>query len=70
MTSETAPEWNDWPKEIWMAEREDYDQGVVSAVLSEHATIARWAGDTERDREFHRYLDRGSWTAFAKARDR
>lgn len=47
----------EWPREIWMAEREEHDQGVVSAVLSEHATIARWEGDTERDREFHRYID-------------
>jgi hypothetical protein len=47
----------EWPREIWMAEREDHDQGVVNAVLSEHATIARWEGDTERDREFHHYID-------------
>lgn len=47
----------EWPREIWMAEREDYDQGVVSAVLSEWATVPRWNGDTERDREFHRYID-------------
>lgn len=46
-----------WPREIWMAEREEHDQGVVSAVLSEHATIARWAGYEERDRDFHRYVD-------------
>ena len=46
-----------WPREIWMAEREAYDHGVVTAVLSEHATIARWDGDKERDREFHRYVD-------------
>lgn len=46
-----------WPREIWMAEREDHDQGVVHAVLSEHATISRWEGDTERDRDFHRYVD-------------
>lgn len=47
----------EWPREIWMAEREDHDQGVVSAVLSEWATVARWDGDKERDREFHRYVD-------------
>lgn len=47
----------EWPREIWMREREDHDQGVVSAVLSEHATIARWEGDKERDTEFHRYVD-------------
>lgn len=47
----------EWPREIWMAERDDHDQGVVSAVLSEHATIARFEGDTEHDREFHRYVD-------------
>lgn len=47
----------EWPREIWMAERERYDQGVVSAVLSEWATVARWEGDKEREREFHRYVD-------------
>ncbi len=47
----------EWPREIWMAERDDHDQGVVQAVLSEHATISRWEGDKERDREFHRYID-------------
>lgn len=49
-----APEW---PREIWMREREEHDQGIVSAVLSEHATIARWEGDKGRDAEFHRYVD-------------
>ncbi|MCA9368546.1 hypothetical protein KC887_09955 [Candidatus Kaiserbacteria bacterium] len=47
----------EWPREIWMAERDDHDQGIVSAVLSEHATVARFEGDTERAREFHRYVD-------------
>lgn len=46
-----------WPPEIWMAERDDYDQGLVYAVLSEEATISRWAGDQERDCEFHKYVD-------------
>jgi hypothetical protein len=47
----------EWPREIWMAECEDHGQGVVSAVLSVHATVARWEGDKEREREFHRYVD-------------
>lgn len=47
----------DWPREIWMAERDENDQGVVRAVLSEHATVARWEGDEERDCAFHRYVD-------------
>jgi hypothetical protein len=47
----------EWPREIWMGEREEHDQGVVTAVLSESATVARWEGDKERDREFHRYVD-------------
>lgn len=47
----------EWPREIWMAERDEHDQGVVRAVLSEHATVARWEGDSERDREFHHYID-------------
>jgi hypothetical protein len=51
------PDEIEWPREIWMAERDEHDQGVVSAVLSEHATVARFEGDVERDREFHRYID-------------
>lgn len=47
----------EWPREIWMAERDEHDQGVVRAVLWEHATVARWEGDSERDREFHHYID-------------
>lgn len=47
----------EWPREIWMAERIDHDQGVVTAVLSEHATVARFEGDKERERDFHRYVD-------------
>lgn len=47
----------EWPREIWMAERDEHDQGVVHAVLSEWATVARWEGDKERDREFHHYID-------------
>lgn len=54
MSDTDSPEW---PREIWMAERDEHDQGVVSAVLSEHATVARWEGDKERDRDFHRYID-------------
>lgn len=53
----SEPPRQEWPREIWMAERDEYDQGVVSAVLSEHATVARWEGDGERDRDFHRYID-------------
>ena len=55
-TDNTAPE-RIWPRELWMAEREEHDQGVVTAVLSQFATVARWAGDPERDREFHHYVD-------------
>lgn len=53
----TEPDVNEWPREIFMAERDAHDQGVVTAVLSEHATIARREGDKERDRDFHRYVD-------------
>ena len=35
----------EWPREIWMAERDEHDQGVVHAVLSEWATVARWVSD-------------------------
>ena len=45
-----------WPREIWAAERDEFDPTGIY-VLSEHATIARFAGDHERDREFHRYVD-------------
>lgn len=51
------PEAIEWPREIWMREREEHDQGVVRGVLSEWATVARWEGDEERDAEFHRYVD-------------
>lgn len=46
-----------WPREIWMAERHEHDQGLIYGVLSEHATISRFDGDKERDREFHHYID-------------
>lgn len=52
-----APKAPEWPRKIWMAEREEYDQGVVSAVLSKHATVERFEGDKERDRDFHGYVD-------------
>ncbi|WP_422028083.1 hypothetical protein [Roseovarius sp.] len=56
----------EWPREIWMAERDEHDQGVVSAVLSEHATVVRWEGDKQRDREFHRYVDEDIYDSHAK----
>lgn len=62
----SEPDSIEWPREIWMAEREDHDQGVVSAVLSEHATVARFEGDKERDREFHRYVDGDIFDSQAK----
>jgi pyridoxal/pyridoxine/pyridoxamine kinase len=40
-----------------MSGPDEHDQGVVTVVLSEHATIGRWEGDKERDRDFHRYVD-------------
>tara|TARA_Y100000310_G_scaffold324866_1_gene387308 strand:+ start:3904 stop:4269 length:366 start_codon:yes stop_codon:yes gene_type:complete len=56
----------EWPREIWVTERDDYDQGVVMAVLSEWATVARFEGDMERDREFHRYVDGDIFDSQAK----
>lgn len=56
-TSVKMSDQTEWPREIWMREREKHDQGVVTAVLSEAATIARWDGDAERDAEFHHYVD-------------
>lgn len=46
----------EWPREIWAAELGEFDP-VGDYVCSEHATIARHEGDTERDRDFHRYVD-------------
>lgn len=54
MTDET--EDLKWPREIWAAERGEFDP-TGTYVLSEHATIARFEGDQERDREFHHYVD-------------
>lgn len=57
-----APQ-QEWPREIWMREREDHDQGVVSAVLSLHATVARFDGCPETDRKFHGYVDQDILTS-------
>ena len=45
-----------WPRELWMRKPKYHDQGVVQAVLSEHATIARYEGD-ERYVDHHHYID-------------
>lgn len=45
-----------WPYEIFAAERKEHDI-YGTHVYSEHGTVARWEGDEERDREFHRYID-------------
>ncbi|MET3602197.1 hypothetical protein [Martelella mangrovi] len=45
-----------WPREIWAAEPGEFDP-VGSYVTSEHATVARHAGDAERHKAFHRYVD-------------
>lgn len=47
----------EWPEEIWLAELEEHHQGIGHVVLSEFATVSRWEGDQERDREFQRYVD-------------
>lgn len=46
----------EWPEEIWAAERSPHDVTGIH-VFSEHSTIARFDGDVEREREFHRYVD-------------
>ena len=46
----------EWPREIWAAERGDFEP-TGTHVFSVHATAARFEADTERDREFHRYVD-------------
>ncbi|MGQ3486078.1 hypothetical protein [Roseovarius pacificus] len=47
----------EWPREIWLAELDQHHNGQAHAALSEHATVPRWEGDEERDREFHMYVD-------------
>ncbi|MBU3262103.1 hypothetical protein KPG71_18940 [Roseovarius sp. PS-C2] len=47
----------EWPREIWLAALDQHHNGQAHAVLSEHATVPRWEGDKERDREFHKYVD-------------
>jgi anti-sigma factor RsiW len=46
----------DWPREIWAAELGEFEP-VGDYVCSEHATVARYEGDKERGRIFHRYVD-------------
>lgn len=60
------PRHIDWPRQIWMAERTEHDQGVVSAVLSEHATIARYEGDRLAALEYHPYVDMDVWVSAEK----
>ncbi|MCV6621857.1 MAG: hypothetical protein OIF51_08925 [Cellvibrionaceae bacterium] len=47
-----------WPREIW-AFQIDHDQHEMSGayVTSEHATLPRYEGDTERGRPVKRYVD-------------
>ncbi|MCV6826041.1 MULTISPECIES: hypothetical protein [Halocynthiibacter] len=63
MTEERA---NPWPREIFMGELEDNHNGSAYAVLSEAATVARWEGDEERDRDFHKYVDGDIFDSQAK----
>lgn len=45
-----------WPRQIWAAEKGEQDP-TGWHVFSEHATVARYEGDKEFEREFHRYVD-------------
>jgi len=47
-----------WPREIHAAEIK-HDEHEVSGtyLLSELATVPRWEGDEERDREWQKYVD-------------
>lgn len=45
-----------WPREIWCAPVGEYEFSG-DYVLSEWATVPRWEGDTERDRDWHRFID-------------
>jgi len=46
----------EWPRAIWAGERMP-DEISGYHVFSEHATIARFDGDIECEREFHCYVD-------------
>ncbi|RAP40015.1 hypothetical protein BYZ73_17125 [Rhodovulum viride] len=46
----------EWPREIWAAQP-DPDDAERRHVLSEHATVPRFEGDSERDCAFHRCVD-------------
>lgn len=57
MTVETQDEdVSEWPREIWAREHDQFDAMGIH-VFSEHATVPRYEGDTERDGEHHRYVD-------------
>lgn len=45
-----------WPREIWCAPVGEHEFSG-DYVLSEWATVPRWEGDTERDRDWHRFID-------------
>lgn len=54
----TTPEY-DWPREIFAAEiYHDHHEMSGTYVTSEHATVPRYEGDRERDRQFKAYVDR------------
>ncbi|RBO54032.1 hypothetical protein DSD19_06100 [Rhodovulum sp. BSW8] len=46
----------EWPREIWAAQAEP-DGAEGRHVFSEHATVPRFEGDSDRDCAFHRYVD-------------
>jgi hypothetical protein len=53
-----APEDAKWPREIFAAEIKHDEHEVTGIyVTSEFATVARYEGDAEREREFQRYVD-------------
>lgn len=53
---QTDAEETKWPREIWAAKMGEFEPTGIY-VCSEFATVARWEGDKERDREFQRYVD-------------
>lgn len=56
MSDHPDTDLTEWPRAIWAGERMPNEISRYH-VFSEHATIARFDGDIEREREFHCYVD-------------
>lgn len=64
MTDSKAP---NWAREIFAAEiKHDGHEVSGTYVLSEHATLPRWDGDDERDRQWQCYVDKDIYDSAEK----